>query len=106
MDIRLSYEGDSVNGFSRAKSLRCLTIAAVDIQRPWFLARCGLVRRSVRRASSGVTLNAPELGSLGGSEVPLGCFFLLETRLSLEEAFGSIQPMEPWRFSLGLELAY
>jgi hypothetical protein len=42
-----------------------LTIAAVDIQRPCFLARCGLVRRSVRRTCSGATLNAPELSALG-----------------------------------------
>ena len=37
---------------ARAKSSRSLTIAAVDIQRPWFLARCDLVRQSVRRACS------------------------------------------------------
>ena len=40
---------------------KCLTIAAVDIQRPCFLARCGLVRQSVRRACSWATLNATEL---------------------------------------------
>ncbi len=50
---------------ARAKSSRGLTIAAVDIQRPWFLARCRLVRQSVRRACSEATLNATELGALG-----------------------------------------
>ncbi len=51
----------------RAKSWRGLTIAAVDIQRPCFVVRCGLVRRSVRRTCSGATLNATELGALGCS---------------------------------------
>jgi hypothetical protein len=48
-----------------AKFLPCLTIAAVDIQRPWFLARCGLVRRSVHRSGCGAPLNATELVALG-----------------------------------------
>ncbi len=42
-----------------------LTIAAVDIQRPSIVSRCGLVRRSVRRAGCGATLNATELWALG-----------------------------------------
>ncbi len=59
-----------IAGREAGSSILCSTTAAVDIQRPWFLARRGLVPRSVRRACSGATLNATELRALGCSAVP------------------------------------
>jgi hypothetical protein len=65
---------------ARAKSPHGLTIAAVDIQRPWFVARCDLVRQTVRRAGCGATLNATELRALDG-------LFLYQTHGALVHVF-------------------